>query len=87
MAVNTRNSGAPTEGVRAARTSLALYESLLTDSPAEGVAALVGQVHRLGREATALYEQVARVLPEQAEGLERMEEQYRRALDLLGEPA
>ncbi|MBT2482980.1 hypothetical protein [Streptomyces sp. ISL-94] len=123
-------SGTPAEGVRAARTSLALYESLLPDSSAEGVAALVhhstrqavlrpqwptplevamwaadvkarlcpllaeaegpsawGEINRLGREALALYEQVVRVLPEQAEGLERVEEQYRRALDFLGEPA
>ncbi|MEU0009325.1 hypothetical protein ABZ079_35100 [Streptomyces sp. NPDC006314] len=123
-------SGTPAEGVRAARTSLALYESLLPDSSAEGVAALVhhssrqavlrpqwptalevamwaadvkarlcpllaeaegpsasGEIHRLGREAVALYAQVVRVLPEQEEGLGRVEEQYRRALDLLGEPA
>jgi hypothetical protein len=123
-------SGAPVEGVRAARASLSLYESLLPDSSAEGVTAMVrrssrqavlspqwptpvevamwaadvkarlcpllaeaegpsalGEINRLGKETVALYEQVARIFPEQAEGLERVEEQYRRALDVLGEPA
>ncbi|OIK28677.1 hypothetical protein [Streptomyces malaysiense] len=53
---------------------------------AEGPGALA-EIHRLGGAAMALYEQIAGVLPQLGEELERVEEEYRRVLDFLGEPA
>ncbi|MFF9404264.1 hypothetical protein ACF1B0_01850 [Streptomyces anandii] len=122
-------SGDAGEGVRAARSSLALYESLLPDGYAERVAVLIrrasrqavtrpqepgplevamwaadvkvrlcrllaesegpgalAEIHRLGGAALALYQQIAGVLPQLGEELERVAEEYRRVLDFLGEP-